>query len=35
MGPLENELMACYVCVRSIPYGELFLSLDYHIERTE
>ena len=27
--------MECYQCLRSIPWGEPFLSADYHIERAE
>jgi hypothetical protein len=28
-------MMECYECARAIPPGELYVSVDYHIERTE
>jgi hypothetical protein len=31
----ENPLMECYFCQRTIPLGEPYLSVDYHIERTD
>ena len=30
-----HPMMECSVCLRSIPWGEPYVSIDYHIERTE
>ena len=31
----EDPLMQCYFCRRLIPLGEPYISVNYHIERTE